>query len=227
VSTAYATARANVYPAWLEDDFAAGMRWTQQMKRDGCKAIIMVRPPAPPPAHCPLPSIIMPSDGERDFQQSLPAHTKPEKLEILPPKTHLNQLPKKPRRAQLTHIGYDADLYAAKLWPDADLIIGGHSHTFLGYNTPYFGTDKWGGKQYETVSGAYPSWVDVGGGKKTPVVSVGWGGRHIGNMYLDFNSNGDLVGFQGWPQLLGGGDSGAPMPMDGWMTSEVYKWKYW
>lgn len=127
----------------------------------------------------------------------------------------------------LTHLGYTADLYAARLWPEADLIIGGHSHEFLGWGTPHYGTSDSGAKMYEKVSGAYPTWVDVGGGKKTPVVQAGWGGRHIGNMWIDLNEKGDIVGLQGWPQLLGGGDSGAQMPEDGWMKSEVYKWKYW
>lgn len=40
----------------------------------------------------------------------------------------------------ISHLGYGADVYAAKLIPDVDLVIGGHSHTFLwsGGNPPAY-----------------------------------------------------------------------------------------
>lgn len=59
------------------------------------------------------------------------------------------------------------------------------------------------------------------------VVQADWGGRYIGNMWLDFNDNGDLVSFYGKPVLMGDYASQNYVPEDQGVKDEVYKWKYW
>lgn len=72
----------------------------------------------------------------------------------------------------LSHLGYGADKYCAQLMPDVDLIIGAHSHTFLYDDSPPYYDSQW---QTSYASGPYPTWVEVGGGKKIPVVQVSIG----------------------------------------------------
>ncbi len=60
----------------------------------------------------------------------------------------------------LTHVGYPRDLAAIARIPDVDVVVGGHSHTFLSSTE-----DK--------AEGPYPTMVDNPGGYKVPVVQAG------------------------------------------------------
>ena len=62
----------------------------------------------------------------------------------------------------LGHSGFGFDKYLAKVVPDLDLVIGGHSHSFLysGENPP----DK--------PEGNYPTYIHSENGKIIPVVQV-------------------------------------------------------
>ncbi len=62
------------------------------------------------------------------------------------------------------HAGYDVDMRMAEEAVDVDLVVGGHSHTYLftGEKPP----------SIETPRGAYPTYVKQKSGKVVPVVQV-------------------------------------------------------
>lgn len=77
--------------------------------------------------------------------------------------------------------------------PDVDIVVGGHSNTFL-----------WNGVQpnAEEVIGPYPFVVTTTAGKKVPVVQAFAFTKYLGKITLDFDSLGNLVNFEGNPILL-------------------------
>ena len=85
----------------------------------------------------------------------------------------------------LGHAGYDIDKEMASKVPDLDLIVGGHSHTFL-----------WRGDDYPSVEkpwGDYPTYIKAEGTDKIiPVVQAYAYGKYLGHLQLSFDSNGDL-----------------------------------
>ena len=85
----------------------------------------------------------------------------------------------------LGHAGYDLDKEMASKIPDLDLIVGGHSHTFL-----------WTGNDYPSVEkplGKYPTFIKADGTDKIiPVVQAYKYGKYLGHLKLSFDVNGDL-----------------------------------
>ncbi len=67
----------------------------------------------------------------------------------------------------MTHIGYDADKLLAKNSDELDLIVGGHSHTFL-----------------ESAN-----FVPNRNGKTVPIVQTGFNGHKIGKMLVEYDPN--------------------------------------
>lgn len=95
----------------------------------------------------------------------------------------------------LTHLGYDQDLLAAAQVSGVDIIIGGHSHTFLySPTTPQsFGPPTLN----LTPAGAYPTvW-----NREEPllVVSAYQWGTFLGNLNVSFDANGVLKTWGGNP----------------------------
>lgn len=67
------------------------------------------------------------------------------------------------------HSGYKKDKEIAKVCPEVDVVVGGHSHTYLDANKPVadlFDINP------EAVRGPYPTTVVQDSGKKVPVVQV-------------------------------------------------------
>lgn len=126
----------------------------------------------------------------------------------------------------LSHLGYTADIYAAKNIPDIDLIVGGHSHSFLWSSGSPPAYSSGGKKNTDHVWGPYPTWVDAFG-RKIPVVQAFWGSRYIGKAVLELNSKGNIIKVEGRPVLLGGLNSENPVSEDPAMKAEVLKKKYW
>ncbi|KAJ2168236.1 hypothetical protein GGH15_001551 [Coemansia sp. RSA 562] len=83
----------------------------------------------------------------------------------------------------LSHLGFDADQQlATRIDPGVGLIIGGHTHTYLGNSTD------------ETPSGTYPTWVANAAGSdwQTAVVQAKSFGQYVGYLDLVFNDDGSL-----------------------------------
>ena len=79
------------------------------------------------------------------------------------------------------HAGYDIDLKMAEEIEELDLVVGGHSHTFL-----FSGEDKPEGS-IEHVSGDYPTYVEQPNGKVVPVVQVYCYSKYLGHLELNFD----------------------------------------
>ena len=91
----------------------------------------------------------------------------------------------------LTHVGYPRDLAAIAKIPDVDVVVGGHTNTFLS-NT----SDK--------AEGPYPTLVDNPGGYKVPVVQAGAYSKYLGNLKVIFDDAGVVKQASGEPILIDG-----------------------
>ena len=89
----------------------------------------------------------------------------------------------------LTHVGYPRDLAAIAKIPDVDVVVGGHTNTFLS-NT----SDK--------AEGPYPTLVDNPGGYKVPVVQAGAYSKYLGNLKVVFDDAGVVKESSGEPILI-------------------------
>ncbi|XP_047991994.1 protein 5NUC-like isoform X4 [Leguminivora glycinivorella] len=94
----------------------------------------------------------------------------------------------------LGHSGFVKDLAIAKRVEDLDLVIGGHSNTFL-----------WNGgltEKPEIREGPYPTVVTDPNGRKVLVVQAYAYTKYMGRLHLTFNSNGEVTEYDGLPILL-------------------------
>ena len=93
----------------------------------------------------------------------------------------------------LGHSGFDKDIEIAHSIPDLDVVVGGHSHTFL-----------YSGKQLSTdiSEGTYPIVVDHNGQGKTLVVQAFMAGKYLGKVDVSFDNNGIITSYGGAPILL-------------------------
>jgi len=83
----------------------------------------------------------------------------------------------------ITHIGYGLDQELAKAVPGIDVVVGGHTHTFLGTG--------------EGEAGPYPTMVgDV------PVVTAGQYGKVLGDLTVTWDDSGKVIKAEGAPVLL-------------------------
>uniref|UniRef100_A0AAG5CU06 Apyrase n=1 Tax=Anopheles atroparvus TaxID=41427 RepID=A0AAG5CU06_ANOAO len=95
----------------------------------------------------------------------------------------------------LGHSGLERDKQIAAECPDIDLVIGGHSHTFL-----YSGTAP----DVDEPAGPYPVMVKNRAGKEVPVVQAYAYTKYLGYLHLQFDADGNLVELDGSPILLNG-----------------------
>ncbi|MDM9625837.1 5'-nucleotidase C-terminal domain-containing protein [Rhizobium sp. S152] len=89
----------------------------------------------------------------------------------------------------LTHVGYTRDLSAIAKIPDVDVVVGGHSHTFLSNTDP-------------KAEGPYPTMVDNPGGYKVPVVTAASYSKYLGDVVITFDDNGVIKEAKGDPILI-------------------------
>lgn len=93
----------------------------------------------------------------------------------------------------LGHSGFDMDKRIAKHVPLVDVVIGGHTNTFLWTGQP---------PDIENPEGLYPTVIEQDNGKKVPVVQAYAYTKYMGRLNVTFNHDGDLTYFQGQPLLL-------------------------
>ncbi|CAH1711828.1 unnamed protein product [Aphis gossypii] len=111
----------------------------------------------------------------------------------------------------LGHSGIEIDQIIAKEVEDIDIIVGGHSHTFL-----YTGTPPSNEKPY----GPYPLFVTNTRNKRVPILQAYANTKYAGKVVLKFDSNGDLVSIDGSPTLLN-----HEIKQDPEMLTVVDQWK--
>lgn len=95
----------------------------------------------------------------------------------------------------LGHSGFIKDLEIAKYVDDLDLVIGGHSNTFLLSNNS---TDE----IPEKPQGPYPTEVKQASGRTVRVVQAYAYTKYLGKLHLTFDSDGEIVDCDGMPILL-------------------------
>ena len=83
------------------------------------------------------------------------------------------------------HAGYTLDMELARQVEDLDLVVGGHSHTFLftGPQPP----------SVEQPEGDYPTFITQSSGRVVPVVQVYCYTKYIGHLEMDFDDDGELL----------------------------------
>ncbi|XP_066153260.1 protein 5NUC-like isoform X2 [Euwallacea fornicatus] len=111
----------------------------------------------------------------------------------------------------LGHSGYVMDQTIAREVDLVDVVIGGHTNTFL-----------WNGEQpdSEFVEGPYPQVVTQVSGKKVPVVQAYAYTKYLGVLNCTFDNKGDLTSFAGQPILL---ESKIPQETELLQLLEVYR----
>ncbi|XP_056630201.1 protein 5NUC-like isoform X2 [Diorhabda sublineata] len=111
----------------------------------------------------------------------------------------------------LGHSGYLKDKEIAEKVPLVDIVIGGHTNTFL-----------WNGAQPDTeaIEGPYPTMVKQPSGKVVPVVQAYAYTKYLGRLNVTFDDNGELVVSSGQPILL---DNLTPQDEDVLELLEIYR----
>ncbi|CAM4694675.1 unnamed protein product [Leuciscus chuanchicus] len=111
----------------------------------------------------------------------------------------------------LGHSGFAVDKMIAKKVRGVDVVIGGHTNTFLFTGDP---------PSTEVPAGSYPFMVDSEDGRKVPVVQAFAFGKYLGFLKVTFDSNGNVVKYSGNPILLN--SSVTPDPD---IQAEVDNWR--
>ncbi|EZA61541.1 Protein 5NUC [Ooceraea biroi] len=93
----------------------------------------------------------------------------------------------------LGHSGFDTDKKIAREVEDIDLVIGGHTNTFLYRGTP---------PDIEVPEGLYPTEVVQKSGRKVYVVQAYAYTKYLGNFTASFDARGEITRIQGNPILV-------------------------
>ncbi|CAG7718559.1 unnamed protein product, partial [Allacma fusca] len=91
------------------------------------------------------------------------------------------------------HAGYDVDLKIAEKVPLIDVVVGGHTNTFL-----YHGAQP----DIEEPLGDYPTIVTQSSGRKVLVVQAYAFGKYLGYLNVTFNEAGEATSWAGNPILM-------------------------
>ncbi|XP_026815926.1 protein 5NUC-like [Rhopalosiphum maidis] len=94
----------------------------------------------------------------------------------------------------LGHSGLEMDTQIARDVEDIDLVIGGHSHSFLYTGNP---------PDIDKPVGPYPIWVkQPSTNRKVPVVHAYYVTKYLGKLWMEFDEAGEVVKSYGNPILL-------------------------
>ncbi|XP_018518998.1 snake venom 5'-nucleotidase [Lates calcarifer] len=111
----------------------------------------------------------------------------------------------------LGHSGFDVDQDIAKRVKGVDVVIGGHTNTFLYTGNP---------PSTEVPAGLYPFMVRSNDGKDVPVVQAYAFGKYLGYLKVTFDEAGNVMKAAGNPILM---DSSITQDRD--VLADVEKWK--
>ncbi|XP_070781728.1 5'-nucleotidase-like isoform X2 [Enoplosus armatus] len=111
----------------------------------------------------------------------------------------------------LGHSGFTVDREIAKRVRGVDVVIGGHTNTFLFTGPP---------PSSEVPAGLYPFMVKSDDGRQVPVVQAYAFGKYLGYLKVTFDEAGNVVKSTGNPILL---DSS--VPQDPEILADVEEWK--
>ncbi|XP_029281922.1 LOW QUALITY PROTEIN: 5'-nucleotidase-like [Cottoperca gobio] len=111
----------------------------------------------------------------------------------------------------LGHSGFTTDQLIAKKVRGVDVVIGGHSNTFLYTGSP---------PSSEFPAGLYPFMVQSDDGRQVPVVQAYAFGKYLGHLTVTFDDAGNVLKATGNPILLNGS-----IPQDPETLADVEEWK--
>ncbi|XP_074043199.1 5'-nucleotidase [Macrotis lagotis] len=94
----------------------------------------------------------------------------------------------------LGHSGFEMDKLIAQKVKGVDVVVGGHTNTFLYTGRPLPSTNK--------PVGDYPFIVTADDGRKVPVVQAYAFGKYLGYLNVEFDNEGNVVTSHGNPILL-------------------------
>lgn len=94
----------------------------------------------------------------------------------------------------LSHSGLEVDREIAKNGGDIDIIVGGHSHSFLYSGSPSIGPD--------TPVSDYPTIEKQENGRKVLIVQASAYAKYLGNITLYFDDDGEIKSYEGAPIFL-------------------------
>ncbi|KAF9133782.1 hypothetical protein BGW39_008959 [Mortierella sp. 14UC] len=108
----------------------------------------------------------------------------------------------------LSHNGYGPDMELAAKTHGIDLIVGGHSHSYLG------------DPKNPLSQGPYPTIIKNLKGENTLIVQAFCWGRYIGHLDVVFNPEGKIVRWKGEPILVENS-----LPADPHLLTEIDGWR--
>ncbi|KAM3594138.1 uncharacterized protein V6R79_002968 [Siganus canaliculatus] len=111
----------------------------------------------------------------------------------------------------LGHSGFDVDREIAKRVRGIDVVIGGHTNTFLYTGKP---------PSTEVPEGPYPYMVRSNDGREVPVVQAFAFGKYLGYLKVTFDEAGNVIKAVGNPILM---DSS--IPQDPGFLADIENWK--
>ncbi|XP_047466274.1 snake venom 5'-nucleotidase-like [Mugil cephalus] len=111
----------------------------------------------------------------------------------------------------LGHSGFKVDQEIARRVRGVDVVIGGHTNTFLYTGTP---------PSTEKAEGPYPVWVRSNDNRDVPVVQAFAFGKYLGYLKVTFDEAGNVIKAVGNPILM---DSS--IAQDPGVLAEVEKWR--
>ncbi|KAG9493666.1 hypothetical protein GDO78_001511 [Eleutherodactylus coqui] len=111
----------------------------------------------------------------------------------------------------LGHSGFETDKLIAQKVRGVDVVVGGHTNTFLYTGTP---------PSNDVPVGNYPFIVNSDDGRSVPVVQAYAFGKYLGYLNVTFDEQGNVLHSSGNPILL---DSN--IPEDSTLLLEVNKWR--
>lgn len=96
-----------------------------------------------------------------------------------------------------------------------DVVVGGHTNTFL-----WTINDTHNHIPNDHPMGPYPTVVTRASGQQCLVVQTSGYGKYLGRLNVDFDQNGNIQSFEGWPILL---DQSKPQDPDLKRRVEAYR----